>query len=123
MAAKHVTLTQSKMTSADISSSDWYGFRRWINVITSDEGCTSADARKLREYNHGLSDENARLREALREALDGAAYTVSVAAILDPSTRHVGLERLARHRSLLPDAVDVCPDAALPNAKIRDDQP
>ena len=63
--------------------------------------------------------ENARLREALRECLDGAAYTVSVDAILDPSTRHVGLERLARHRSLLPDAVDVCPDSdsALPNVQ------
>jgi hypothetical protein len=111
-----------KMTVDDIPkledalrSSNWYGFRRWINVITSDEGCTSADARKLREYNHGLSDENARLREALREALDGAAYTVSVDALLNPNIRHAGLEMLARHRSLLPDAVDVCPDAALPN--------
>jgi len=68
-----------------------------------------------------LERENARLREALRECLDGAAYTVSVDALLDPSTRHVGLERLARHRSLLPDAVDVCPDSesALPNVQAQ----
>jgi hypothetical protein len=66
-----------------------------------------------------IERENALLQDALREALDGAAYTVSVDAILDPSTRHVGLERLARHRSLLPNAVDVCPDSesSLPNAQ------
>jgi hypothetical protein len=66
-----------------------------------------------------LQRENTILREALRECLDGAAYTVSVAAILDPSTRHIGLEKLDRHRSLLPDAVDVCPDSysVLPNAR------
>lgn len=64
-----------------------------------------------------LEREIARLREALRECLDGAAYTVSVDAILNPSTRHIGLEKLDRHRSLLPDAVDVCPDSdsSLPN--------
>lgn len=64
-----------------------------------------------------LERENALLLDALRECLDGAAYTVSVDAILDPSTRHIGLEKLARHRSLLPDAVDVCPDSdsSLPN--------
>ena len=66
-----------------------------------------------------LERENTRLREALRECLDGAAYTVSVDAILDPSTRHIDLETLARHRSLLPEAVDVCPDSdsVLPNGK------
>ena len=30
---------------------------RWLNRITSPEGCTAVDARKLREYNHGLADE------------------------------------------------------------------
>ena len=30
---------------------------RWLNRITSPEGCTAVDARKLREYNHGLANE------------------------------------------------------------------
>lgn len=29
-------------------------FKRWLNRITSPEGCTAVDARKLREYNHDL---------------------------------------------------------------------
>lgn len=29
----------------------------WLNRITSPEGCTAVDARKLREYNHGLANE------------------------------------------------------------------
>ena len=62
--------------------------------------------------NVGAQRENTLLRDALREALDAAAYTVSVNSFLDPNTRHCQLERLARHRSLLPDAVDVCPDSA-----------
>ena len=42
-----------------------FKFRMWLNAITADEGCTMVDARKLREYNHGLAEENARLREAV----------------------------------------------------------
>jgi hypothetical protein len=34
----------------------------WLNRITSDEGCTSADVRHLRQFNHALADENSRLR-------------------------------------------------------------
>ena len=87
----------------------------------------SCNAEELRQYRHAnqflianqgaYERDNALLRDALRECLDGAAYTVSVDAILDPSTRHIGLEKLARHRSLLPDAVHVCPhsDSSLPN--------
>jgi len=29
----------------------------WLNVITSPEGCTAVDARKLREYNQNLAKE------------------------------------------------------------------
>lgn len=34
-----------------------YGLVRWLNRITSPEGCTAVDARKLREYNHSLANE------------------------------------------------------------------
>jgi hypothetical protein len=85
-----------------------------LSNFTDEEGAIECGA-KMRDYARELERENARLREALREALDGAAYTVSVDALLNPNIRHAGLERLARHRSLLPDAVDACPDSALPN--------
>jgi hypothetical protein len=32
-------------------------FVRFLNRITSPEGCTAVDARKLKDYNHGLADE------------------------------------------------------------------
>ena len=60
---------------------------------------TSADAR----------DEIQRLRAALRECLDGIDYTVRVDAILRPEERHSGLEKLGRHRSLLPNAQSLPP--------------
>jgi 23S rRNA C2498 (ribose-2'-O)-methylase RlmM len=37
----------------------------WLNAMTADEGCTMVDARKLREYNHGLAEENARITARL----------------------------------------------------------
>jgi hypothetical protein len=88
----------------------------------------SCNAEELRQYRHAnqflivnqgaYERENALLRDALRECLDGAAYTISVDAFFNSSNRHVGLERLERHRSLLPAVVDSCPDSdsALPNA-------
>jgi hypothetical protein len=51
-------------------------------------------------------EEIQRLRTALRECLDGIDYTVRVDAILRPDERHIGLEKLDRHRSLLPNAKD-----------------
>ena len=54
-------------------------------------------------------DEIQRLRAALRECLDGIDYTVRVDAILRPEERHSGLEKLGRHRSLLPNAQRVAP--------------
>ena len=87
-----------KMTMDDIPKLDdalrsrnWYGFRRWINVITSDEGCTSADARKLREYNHGLSDENERLRDALRRISERAKQGVEARNLGDMADSHLRL--------------------------------
>ena len=41
-----------------------------LNVATSPEGCTAVDARKLREYNHGLAEENGELRIALQHAIN-----------------------------------------------------
>jgi hypothetical protein len=38
---------------------------QWLNAVTSPEGCSSADARKLREFNHNLAEENHKLRKAL----------------------------------------------------------
>lgn len=69
----------------------WSSFRRWINVITSDEGCTSADARKLREYNHGLSDENERLRDALRRISERAKQGVEARNLGDMADSHLRL--------------------------------
>lgn len=40
---------------------------RWLNLITSPEGCTAVDARKLREYNHGLADDLYKLQMELCE--------------------------------------------------------
>jgi hypothetical protein len=51
-------------------------------------------------------EEIQRLRTALRECLDGIDYTVRVDAILRPDERHIGLEKLDRHRSLLPNTGD-----------------
>jgi regulator of replication initiation timing len=39
----------------------------WLNRVTSPEGCTAVDARKLREYNHNLAIENDALRERLEK--------------------------------------------------------
>ena len=39
--------------------------KQYLNRLTSDEGCTSVDARKLRQANHGLADENQKLKTAL----------------------------------------------------------
>lgn len=64
--------------------------RLWINAVTSDEGCTMVDARKLRDYNHGLAAENERLRWLLREArecMDGNAEGET----RRPSATHSGL--------------------------------
>jgi hypothetical protein len=41
------------------------------------EGCTPADARMLRQANHGLADENFRLREALSFYADGNHFLIS----------------------------------------------
>jgi hypothetical protein len=88
----------------------------------------SCNAEELRQYRHAnqflitnqgaYERENALLRDALRECLDGIAYSISHNTMLLPIsyTPPAYLEKLARHRSLLPDAVDVCPDSALPNA-------
>ena len=40
----------------------------WLNRITSPEGCTAVDARKLKGYNHGLADE--RLTRKLHELVE-----------------------------------------------------
>lgn len=40
--------------------------RLWINRITSDVGCTTVDARKLKDYNFGLAMENDALKKCLR---------------------------------------------------------
>ena len=55
--------------------------RRWINAVTSDEGCTMVDARKLRYYNHGLAADNERLRWLLleaRECMDGNRQHIEI---------------------------------------------
>lgn len=39
------------------------------------EGCTPADAQMLRQANHGLADENARLRRVLQFYADGEHFT------------------------------------------------
>lgn len=57
-------------------------FRLWLNRITADEGCTTVDARKLREYNHGLAEENSRYREALVRLRD-CDWTISLPDRMD----------------------------------------
>lgn len=50
----------------------------WLNRITSPEGCTAVDAQKLREFNHGLALENARLREVLAGSINSTSLLVEV---------------------------------------------
>ena len=45
----------------------FYSARIWLNSITSDEGCTTVDARKLKDYNFGLAMENDALKKRLRD--------------------------------------------------------
>ena len=45
----------------------FYLARIWLNRITSDEGCTTVDARKLKDYNFGLAVENEALKKRLRD--------------------------------------------------------
>jgi len=44
----------------------FYSIRLWINAATSDVGCTTVDARKLKDYNFGLAMENDALKKCLR---------------------------------------------------------
>ncbi len=41
----------------NVTRSRFNSLVQWLNRITSPEGCTAVDARKLREFNHGLADE------------------------------------------------------------------
>jgi len=63
--------------------------RLWLNAATADEGCTMVDARKLREYNHGLSDENERLRDALRRISQRAKEGVCARNLGDMAAAHL----------------------------------
>lgn len=53
-----------------------------------------------------LERKNKLLTAALNECLDGIEYTLRVDAVLRPEERHVGLEKLIRHRSLIPNHKD-----------------
>lgn len=64
-------------------------FRLWLNAATSDDGCTMVDARKLREYNHGLAVENERLRDALRRISARANEGVSARNLGDMAASHL----------------------------------
>lgn len=69
--------------------------RDWLNRVTSDEGCTSADARHLRKINHDLADAEHQRSQELCVALADIETLKTRCKLLNQAYRD---ERARRHK-------------------------